>query len=243
MREALIASAHADPRVTGCALTGSASVGLDDRWSDIDLFLGLAPDADSGRVIADWTAMVYAVHDAVHHTDVISGGTTYRVFLLASTLQVDIAFAPAPEFGAIAPTFRLIFGEPADLRWSSPPEAGELIGMGWLYALHARSSLARGRVWQAEYMISGIRDRVLALACLRHGLSPYQGRGMDQLPPEVLAALSQALVRSLEHGELWRSFAAAVAALRVEIAAVDRDLAERLAGPLEELCAPTDERA
>jgi hypothetical protein len=39
--------------------------------------------------------------------------------------------------------------------------------MGWLYALHARSSIARGRVWQAEYMISwvdaGLANRLAGL--------------------------------------------------------------------------------
>jgi hypothetical protein len=49
----------------------------------------------------------------------------------------------------------------------SPPDAEAIIGMAWLYALHARSCIARRKLWQAEYMISGIRDNALALACLR----------------------------------------------------------------------------
>jgi hypothetical protein len=105
--------------------------------------------------------------------DVLSGATVYRVFVLASTLQVDIAFAPEAEFGAIAPTFRLIFGTAVDRAPAPAPGAAELIGLGWLYALHARSSIARGRAWQAEYMISGVRDHVLALACF----APRPARG------------------------------------------------------------------
>jgi hypothetical protein len=241
VRDALIGAARADARVSGCALTGSASIGREDRWSDIDLALGLADGGDAAEVIADWTAMMYAEHGAVGYTDVISRATVYRVFLLASTLQVDIAFAPAREFGATAPTFRLVFGESVRLRWSSPPEATELIGMAWLHALHARSSIARGRMWQAEYMISGARDRVLALACLRHGLSPYQGRGMDQLPAEVLAAIEPALVRSLEPARLRDSLRAVVMALLGEVSATDPELRGRLEGPLEELCVTTDE--
>jgi hypothetical protein len=38
------------------------------------------------------------------------GDVRFRVFLLAGTLQVDLAFWPQAEFGAIAPTFRLLFG-------------------------------------------------------------------------------------------------------------------------------------
>jgi hypothetical protein len=238
LRDMLIAAARADPRVTGCALTGSGSLGKEDRWSDIDLALGIAPDTDISGVIADWTEMMYR-NLTVHHTDVIRGATTYRVFLLASTLQVDIAFAPAHEFGPNAPPFRLVFGTPADRPWPSPPTTAELIGLGWLYALHARSSIARGRVWQAEYMISGMRDQVLALACLRHGLPSYQGRGMDQLPPDITGNLSGALVRSLDPQELSRAFRIVIDALLAEIACADDGLATRLAGPLQELVAGT----
>jgi hypothetical protein len=159
------------------------------------------------------------------------------VFLLASTLQVDLAFAPAAEFGPTAPTFRLLFGTAAQPPPPPPPDAAELIGFGWLYALHARSSMARGRVWQAEYMISGVRDHVLALACLRHGVSPYQGRGMDQLPPDATAAVSGALVRSLDTGELGRAFRVAIQALLAEIDQADSGLAARLTGTLAELAA------
>lgn len=70
--------------------------------------------------------------------------------------------------------------------------------MGWLCALHARSSIARGRVWQAEYMISGLRDQVLALACLRQRLPDFEGRGIDLLPAEILESILPALVRSLD---------------------------------------------
>lgn len=54
-----------------------------------------------------------------------------------------------------------------------------VIGLGWLYALHSRSCIERGKVWQAEYMISAIRDQALALAALRHRLRATQGRGFD----------------------------------------------------------------
>jgi predicted nucleotidyltransferase len=237
LRDTLILAARADERITGAALTGSAALGAEDRWSDIDLALGVATGADLGEVITDWTGLMYADHRALHHLDVISGATVYRVFLLASTLQVDVAFAPAAEFGPTAPTFRLLFGAAAQRPLPSPSDPAELIGLGWLYALHARSSMARGRVWQAEYMISGVRDHVLALACLRHGVSPDQGRGMDQLPPDATVAVSGALVRSLDAAELGRAFRAATQALLAEIAQADGGLAIRLAGTLAELAA------
>src|SRR5438128_12381578 len=113
---------------------------------------------------------MYREHGVVHHLDVPSGAWIYRVFLLPSTLQVDLAFAPAKDFGARAPSFRLVFGEAADLAHVAAPAPEQLIGLSWLYALHVRSSLARGRLWQAEYMLSAMRDQVFALACVRPGL-------------------------------------------------------------------------
>ncbi len=235
LRDTLIAAARDDSRVTGAALTGSAALGREDEWSDIDLALAVAADADYSQVVADWTERMYRDHGVVHHTDVRFGATLFRVFLLASTLQVDIAFWPATEFGAIGPTFKLLFGTAHERPAPPAPTAIGLIGMAWLYALHARSAIARGRVWQAEYMISGIRDQVLALACLRHGLPAVQARGIDRLPPEAANALADALVRSLNPNELRRAFAAVTDALVAEIERIDHGLARRLAAPLREL--------
>ena len=238
LRALLISAARADERITGVALTGSASIGAEDRWSDIDLAFGFAAGTDLGAAIAGWTAVMYADHGAVHHLDIISGATTYRVFLLANTLQVDLAFAAEAEFGANAPTFRLLSGQAVPRAQARPPDAAELIGLAWLYGLHARSSIARGRVWQAEYMVSGIRDHVLALACLRHGLPAVQGRGMDRLPADVTGPLAGALVRSLDAAELGRAFRVTTLVLLTEIGEVDAALAERLSRTLGELAGP-----
>ncbi|PZF81147.1 nucleotidyltransferase domain-containing protein [Jiangella anatolica] len=232
VRDALIAAARADDRIGGAAITGSAAAGAEDGWSDVDLAFGLADGADQAVVIADWTAVMYAEHGAVAHLDVPRGATIYRVFLLASTLQVDIAFAPAAEFGAIAPTFRLLFGAAREVPLATAPAAAGLAGMGWLYALHARSSIERGHGWQALHMIDGLREQVIALACLRHGLPAHQGRGVDRLPAAVTGPLLGSLVGALDDATLRRAFAAGVEALLAEALHVDPDLAGRLAGPL-----------
>ncbi|GAA1607768.1 MULTISPECIES: nucleotidyltransferase domain-containing protein [Kribbella] len=235
LRDTLIAASRADTRITGAALTGSAAVGAEDEWSDIDLALGLAPDASHPEVLADWTARMYADHAAVHHTDVWSRSTVYRVFLLESTLQVDIAFAPSGAFGPLGPTFQLLFGEATQQEPWSTPDPADIIGLAWLYALHARSSIERGRSWQAEYMISGVRDHVLTLMCLRHGLPHSQGRGLHLLP--ATGDVEQTLVRSLDDAELRRAFRASVDVLLAEASYVDAELAVRLSGPLRALTA------
>jgi hypothetical protein len=235
VREALIERARNDERITGAAVTGSAAAGNEDRWSDIDLAFGVGEGVDIKTVIEDWTAPMYRSHGAVHHVDVLAGNWTYRVFLLQNGLQVDVAFAPAAEFGARAATFRLVFGDLGRPAISARPSAAELIGLAWLYALHVRSSLARGKLWQAEYMLSTARDHVLALACLRHGLPIAEGRGMDQLPSSVKERLSIAFVGRLLPADLARAFAVVIEGLIVEIEAADAELAARLAPVLRAL--------
>jgi len=235
LRDKLVSGARADACISAAALLGSSALGREDRWSDIDIALCLACDADRTLAIADWTDRMYSEHAAVHHMDVTRGETLYRVFLLSSTLQVDVSFWAQAQFGAIGPNFRLLFGTAANPLAAVAPSPVELVGMGWLYALHARSSIARGRVWQAEYMISAMRDQVLALACLRHGVPAVQGRGMDDLPPEATVVVAPGFVRSPDLPELKRAFAAITQALLAEIDRTDPGLANRLTKPLREL--------
>jgi hypothetical protein len=237
LRDALIDDARRDASISGVALTGSSSTGAEDRWSDIDLAFGVASGANRAALIAEWTERMYRDHDAVHHTDVMAGAALFRVFLLRNTLQVDLAFWPESEFGAIAPTFRLVSGTARERPAFPGPSAEPLIGMAWLHALHARSCIARGKLWQAEYMISGLRDHVLALACLRHGVPAVQGRGMDSLPADVTTPVATALVRSLDVAELRRAFTSACELLLAEIEAVDAALAARLSAPIRALAA------
>src|SRR4029077_16304939 len=85
LRDSLVAAARADPCITGAALTGSAALGAEDRWSDIDRALGVASRANLMQVGADWTGRMYREWRAVHHVDVYRGNTLFRVFLLAET--------------------------------------------------------------------------------------------------------------------------------------------------------------
>jgi len=235
LRQDLLARASRDSRITGAAITGSGAAQTEDEWSDIDLAFGVKDDANLAEVLAEWTGTMYGQWKAVHHTDVRAGAWIYRVFLLESTLQVDLAFTPASEFRAIAPTFRLVFGEAREARYPQPPEVGDLIAWAWLYALHARSAIARGKLWQAEYMISAMRNQGLALACLRHRLATVHARGVDGLPANVLAPFEAALVGKLERPELVRAFGSLASALLVEIEAAGAAVAERLRGPLLEI--------
>jgi hypothetical protein len=107
--------------------------------------------------------------------------------------------------------------------------------MAWLYALHVRSSIASSRLLQAEHMLSGMRDNVLALTCKRYGVAAVQGRGLDKLPEEQKARAGECLARSLESAELKRAFRVTTQALLEELRCHDSDLAAKLEGPLSRM--------
>jgi hypothetical protein len=232
LRSYLLEHAGTDARISAGAITGSAATGREDRWSDIDLAFGVIDAIELPGVLSDWTALMYDRHCALHHHDVKAGAWIYRVFFLSSTLQVDLAFVPVSEFRALAPSFRLMFGKENEPRHAAPQVAADIVGLGWLYALHARSCIARRKLWQAEYMLSGVRDNALALACIRHGFPSVHGRGFDQLPSEVVDQFEGSLIRQLDVGELTRAFGVALSGLLNEIQSVDARLAARLRGPL-----------
>src|SRR5436190_6321416 len=182
LRSELLHSAASDKRLGGAAVTGSAAVGREDRWSDIDLAFGVTDPGQVGAVLSDFTRLMYERYEVLHHHDVRAGSWVYRVFFLPGTLQVDLASVPQNEFRPLGPTFKLIFGDANQAQSFPPMSAKDVIGLAWLHALHARSCILREKFWQAEYMISVIRDHVMALACMRHGLPAVHGRGLDMLP-------------------------------------------------------------
>jgi len=221
----------------GAALTGSAALGGADRWSDIDLFFGVVEGRTLEDVLDEWSTFMYRELDALHHFDVRAAPAIYRAFLLPSCLEVDLAFAPAAAFGAGGPHFRAIFGEPRAQPGMARPDRDHRIGLAWHHALHARVCIERGKVWQAEYWISAIRDEGLALACLRLGRPTDYAKGADTLPPELMEPWEGTLVRAMTLAELRRALDVAIMALLGELRETDAGVAARLARPLRELAA------
>ncbi|WP_370933571.1 nucleotidyltransferase domain-containing protein [Amycolatopsis sp. cg13] len=223
VRDKLIAAARQDADIAGAALVGSAARGTEDRWSDIDLVLQLAENANEAAVVARWTQSLAEKFGVADTLDVTSReGVRYRVFLLDSSLQVDVSFWPHDLFRATEDGFQLVFGQANEPTSAPKPGSEQVIGMAWLYALHARSAIARGRAWQAVLMLDDLRAQIITLECLRHGLNPWHGREVDQLP--VLATLRDGRATSVSLTELERS---RQVLLQHYLAAVEHHDAER----------------
>ena len=204
VRESLVEKAREDPRIESAAAVGGSADGDGDRWSDLDLTFGVAGSARD-EVLADWTTDMRAEFDAVALFDLPLLSSVYRVFLLPGSLQVDLSFTPAADFGALGPRFRLLFGSAVERKAPAAASSRQEFGLGAHHVVRARYCIDRGGLWQAEHWTSLVRDHALMLACRRLGLEAAWGRGFDALPPELLAKAEGALVRSVNREELLRA--------------------------------------
>jgi hypothetical protein len=229
LRERVRGLAEEDERVVAAAVVGSLAVDAGDRFSDVDLTFGIADHVQVADVLDDWTRTLVDELDAVPLAELERGPTTYRVFLLADALQLDLSMTPAARFRPAGPRFRLLFGATAadesdtpappvagDLFLPTPSVAGDIFGWGVIYAIHARACIERGRIWQAEHYVGAVRDHALSLACLRQGLPAVQARAYDDLPAETLARFEGAHVGAVEPGVLRAALATSVLALMRE---------------------------
>jgi hypothetical protein len=246
LREHVLQFAEEDERVVAGAAVGSLAVDGGDQFSDLDLTFGIADHIPITAVLDDWTRTLIVDRDAVHLADLERGPTIYRVFLLPEALQFDLSMTPAAQFRPAGPRFRLLFGETAATEVSTPRVAGNLViptpavahdlfGWGVIYALHARSCIERGRVWQAEHCVGAVRDHALSFACLREGLPAVQARGYDDLSAETLARFEHAHVSAIDPGPLRTALGASVSALMGEGAEAHLPHADVVAQRLAEL--------
>jgi hypothetical protein len=228
LRAHVLRLAEEDGRVVAGAAVGSLAAGTGDRFSDLDLTFGVVDHVPTTEVLDDWTQTLVAEHDAVHLVDLERAPTIYRVFLLPEELQFDLSLTPAAHFRPAGPRFRLLFGETAaddvdaapalvaNLFIPTPAVPHDVFGWGVVYALHARACIERGRVWQAEHYVAGVRDHALSLACLREGVPAVHARGYDDLPAEILARFDDTHVGATEPDPLRAALAASVGALMRE---------------------------
>src|SRR4051794_34064037 len=126
VRQRLLELAEADEDVVAAAVTGSAVAGGADEGSDVDVAFGIRGGLDPA--LRRWTEVLERELGAIHHWDLPWVSTVYRVFLLPGTLQVDVAFTPAAEFGPRGPNWRTVFGQTVELAATPPPGREEIVG-------------------------------------------------------------------------------------------------------------------
>lgn len=215
VRRGLLELARADPEVMGAAHVGSFVDGGGDRWSDIDINLGIR-GGDLRPALGRWTGWLYDGFSALHHWDLPAGAAVYRVFLLPGWLEVDLGFRPEADFGPKGPHWETVFGPTVPAASPAPSNVDELLGHAWHHLRLARVCVERNRVWQAVHWINGTRDQVIALAAVRLGLPAGYAKGAHLLPPELTEPLASTLVTGLGEAELRHALAALSAVLAAE---------------------------
>jgi hypothetical protein len=214
--------ARCDEQIVAGAVVGSLATGKGDRWSDLDLTFGIAPEASTLEILDRFGALLAQEFGAVHLFDLPHRETLFRVFLLQGCLQVDLSVTPISHFGPYGPNFHLLFGSHAENLSTSNanttgPPAEQLLGYAVHHAVRARFCIERGRFLQAEYWLSAARDYTLSLACLHRSLPLHYGRGFDQLPEEIRTVAADGLVKSLDRAELLRALKSVVSGLLPEL--------------------------
>lgn len=241
LRARLIEAARQDPEVSAAAVLGSAARGTEDRFSDIDLALRVNLGVELSSVADRWTQLIRREQAVIDQLDVQASGGLYRVFLLASTLQVDLSFWSHGQLVTGGAPVRLLFGEADD---TTDPGTGEdamdHLRMTWLYALHVRAAVARGRSWQAVWMLEGMRNRLISMYCVRYGLPAHEGRGVDGLPGSIRASLLDTLVTRTDPADLRATLRTLVTLLLTEAERQSLPVPVGLGQAFDELVASAD---
>ena len=205
IKELLIEKAKSDKSIISAVIFGSASKNEEDEWSDIDLGFRVSENTDIIEVCDSWTTFMKEKYTVSSTLDIYALGAIYRVFLLDSTLQIDLSFWPYDKFTIIGSSYIILFGEAIFID-TPPTDINRIIGMGWLYLLHARSSIARCRYWQAQQMLEELRNQIFMLKCNRLGVSYNKGKGIDYLPKNETEIISDYMPKNLSIDDLCKAF-------------------------------------
>ena len=198
----------------------NASVSKGSPWQ-ADYLLGVARDS----------ALISACLDCdlpYHH------GRGFDLLPAATKLAYEKSFATTLDRKEIIRALQVIAGI---LSGSSQapkcalPELVEVdrgIGLAWLHALHVRSCIWRKKVWQAEYMLRGMRDHTIGLVRLRSSAKPGSLLYPESLPEQIDFRFRDTRLQALNVAELTRAFRLLIECLGSEISFTGLRHAERL---------------
>lgn len=227
--------AKADARVTGGAIVGSFASNKEDELSDIDITFGIKAEIKPDEVLNEWTKLLDAEFNVVHFFDLRHATAIYRVFLFPNCLELDLSVVPENDFGAITPSFQLLFGKANKPTDFLKPDIVNLIGLGWHHVLHANSAIQRNKPWQAEYWTSALRDHVISMKCIRLELPSNYAKGADSISHQEKKEMESTFIKSLDLSELKINLILISQFLTSEIRHHDEKLANELEHLFEKL--------
>jgi hypothetical protein len=237
VREKIIDHAKNDTRIVSAAIIGSYARNAEDRWSDIDLTFGVDRSFSISSLLDSWTGYILNEFSGNVLFDVRRGNTIYRVFILPGSLQVDLSFSPADEFGAAGQHFKLLYGTQYKIIQPEPQSTQELFGYLIHHILRARFCMERNRLWQAEFWVSEARNYALKLACGSRGLNSDYGRGFDDLPQSILDTYKASFIKELSKTEIMKGIHVIISGLG-DISQEVKELSNKLEHILNELSSP-----
>ena len=109
--ERLLVELQSDGRIAGAVVVGSAVIGFEDDYSDIDLTIAIAEGALLKPLFQEWEGRIRALFPvAAHFTAEISDPEVYlHGFLLDNLLELDISFMRLADLFAKRERWRVAF--------------------------------------------------------------------------------------------------------------------------------------
>jgi predicted nucleotidyltransferase len=202
----LVGALQADERLAGAVLVGSGAVGFQDDESDIDIVAVVGLDHDVAVAYAQRPAMIAGLFPVLHQFESpFSSRNRLHGFLLDGFLELDLSFIALAELRATRDRWRVLFDRTGDVleRMAAPQESVIVDVTGeyrWAFdvacfsIMQCHKALYREQRWEALGLLSEVRGRIFALACLDRFGAPSIHRRIDQLPPDLLAALERTVV-------------------------------------------------
>ena len=244
--DALLDALKGDGCITGVLVVGSAAVGFQDDYSDIDLSVVMATEADVEPVFRDWDGKIQALFPVVTRFETHYGPNSFLYgFLLDSLLELDIGFLCLNNLVARRPYWQIVFdrsgqiqtimeaslvSKPTTLKSARCQQSLESI---WHYIMHCAICLRREQNWRAVYYLDMVRQQTIELAGLRLGLETKNYRQVDQFPADLLLSWQQSLPSDLSPGKIMRALQTAVQCFFDEAAIWERRSGGRLTDLLQ----------
>ena len=245
--DTLLNALQTDDRIVGVVVVGSAAIGFDDEYSDIDLSVVIAPAVDVRVVFDEWHTRIYQMLPMVAHFETQYGPDNFlHGFLLENFLELDIGFLPLGTLYAKRERWQMAFDRTGgdiprimQTTWVERdiPDPSTIyqrnLASIWHYITHVSICLQREHCWRALHYLEHLRNRTVALAALRYDVNASHFREADQLPADFLAALQTTLVTQPDAVVIARGLRAAVTLYFEQARALDERFGVDVAASLE----------